>query len=110
MVNQIDSIFAKAKAGAPRAVNGKSGIKSKGITKTSKTSGKVTALSKTTINTPKPKTKSGSSSDPFALSANQGKNSLDFTEEGWKVYTPAELNIGKGGDTELCPFDCDCCF
>ena len=54
--------------------------------------------------------KSGSSADPFGLTPNQSSASLDFTEEGWKVYTPEELNIGKGGDTPDCPFDCNCCF
>ncbi|EKX72119.1 conserved hypothetical protein [Theileria equi strain WA] len=32
------------------------------------------------------------------------------TIDNLPVYTMEELNIGKGGDTELCPFDCDCCF
>ena len=32
------------------------------------------------------------------------------TEEGFKIYNLEELNIGKGGETEDCPFDCDCCF
>jgi len=27
-----------------------------------------------------------------------------------KVYTEEELKIGKGGMTDKCPFDCDCCF
>jgi hypothetical protein len=31
--------------------------------------------------------------------------------DGYKVYTVAEMKIGQGGgDTPLCPFDCDCCF
>jgi hypothetical protein len=30
--------------------------------------------------------------------------------EGLKVYTMDELKIGQGGNTDLCPFDCDCCF
>jgi hypothetical protein len=25
------------------------------------------------------------------------------------MYKEDELNIGQGGDTGLCPFDCDCC-
>eukprot|EP01100_Stratorugosa_tubuloviscum_P010025 TRINITY_DN424_c3_g1_i2.p1 TRINITY_DN424_c3_g1~~TRINITY_DN424_c3_g1_i2.p1 ORF type:complete len:156 (+),score=49.44 TRINITY_DN424_c3_g1_i2:71-538(+) len=29
---------------------------------------------------------------------------------GLKIYTVDELNLGKGGNTPLCPFDCDCCF
>ncbi|KAK0548089.1 hypothetical protein OC846_004608 [Tilletia horrida] len=32
------------------------------------------------------------------------------TEEGFPIYTEAELKLGQGGDTPLCPFDCDCCF
>lgn len=34
------------------------------------------------------------------------------TEDGYKIYTEEELglNMTGGGDTELCPFDCDCCF
>jgi hypothetical protein len=53
---------------------------------------------------------SGSSSDPFATKSRSKHQSVEFTEEGWKIYTPVELAIGKGGDTELCPFDCQCCF
>jgi hypothetical protein len=26
------------------------------------------------------------------------------------LYSTEELNIGKGGDTEDCPFDCQCCY
>ncbi|KAF8578227.1 DUF1764-domain-containing protein [Ramaria rubella] len=33
------------------------------------------------------------------------------TEEGFSIYKEGELGIGdQGGDTPLCPFDCDCCF
>ncbi len=37
------------------------------------------------------------------------------TEEGYAIYTEEELGLGpgssgRGGDTDLCPFDCDCCF
>jgi hypothetical protein len=34
------------------------------------------------------------------------------TEEGYAIYGEDELGLGcsKGGDTPLCPFDCDCCF
>jgi len=34
-----------------------------------------------------------------------------YTEDGLPIYTTAELGLSnKGGDTNLCPFDCDCCF
>ena len=32
------------------------------------------------------------------------------TQEGYNIYKEDELNIGKGGDTKDCPFDCNCCF
>lgn len=33
------------------------------------------------------------------------------TEEGYLIYKEDELGItGKGGDTPLCPFDCECCY
>lgn len=31
-------------------------------------------------------------------------------ELGMNIYSVDSLKIGKGGDTALCPFDCDCCF
>lgn len=30
--------------------------------------------------------------------------------EGLPVYTPEELGIGQGLDTEDCPIHCSCCF
>jgi hypothetical protein len=32
------------------------------------------------------------------------------TDEGFLVYSEAELQMNQGGDTELCPFDCTCCY
>ncbi|GAA6026699.1 hypothetical protein JCM8202_005620 [Rhodotorula sphaerocarpa] len=32
------------------------------------------------------------------------------TEDGLPIYSTSELKIGLGGDTPLCPFDCECCF
>lgn len=33
------------------------------------------------------------------------------TEEGYAIYDEEELGLAKyGGNTPLCPFDCDCCF
>ena len=33
-----------------------------------------------------------------------------LTEDGYPIFTPKELKIGLGGGTNLCPFDCNCCF
>eukprot|EP00941_MAST-03F_sp_MAST-3F-sp1_P004360 g4360.t1 len=35
---------------------------------------------------------------------------LYYTEEGLPIYSAESLNIGKGGGTPDCPFDCWCCF
>ena len=54
----------------------------------------------------------GSAADPLGKgqgSVNSG--SRRYTEEGWPIYNEGELKLGStGGDTALCPFDCDCCF
>lgn len=33
-----------------------------------------------------------------------------FDEEGLPIYSTEELNVGKGGITAACPFECECCF
>ncbi len=108
MVNHIDSIFQKAKKPITKSQN--SGLKQK----QSSSKGDKGVVKTATYTTPSKKQKlrqeKGSSSDPFSLQQKVKDRSLEYTEEGWKIYTPEELNIGKGGDTELCPFDCKCCF
>lgn len=43
--------------------------------------------------------------------ANDGNiPSTSRVEGGIKIYSETELKIGKGGNTRLCPIDCDCCF
>lgn len=50
----------------------------------------------------------GSKDDIFGGESGKGRKR---TEEGYVIYTEDELKLGTGGgDTELCPFDCDCCF
>lgn len=47
--------------------------------------------------------------DQFADS--RGEKRKRKTVDGLKVYTEEELGLNNGGgDTELCPFDCNCCF
>ncbi|PIA13631.1 hypothetical protein COEREDRAFT_89385 [Coemansia reversa NRRL 1564] len=46
--------------------------------------------------------------DSFADS--RGKKSK-YTEDGLRVFYMDDLRIGEGeGDSELCPFDCQCCY
>ncbi|GIX65373.1 uncharacterized protein BcabD6B2_48080 [Babesia caballi] len=80
--------------------------------------GKSTA----SVSAPKPKKaqKDASKNPPlFALPAKAKEDYTQVpvsgtvrkrTEDNLPVYTVEELNIGKGGGTELCPFDCHCCY
>ncbi|KAI8970348.1 hypothetical protein BDF20DRAFT_890739 [Mycotypha africana] len=38
------------------------------------------------------------------------KKTKRTTEDGYPLYDVKDLNIGLGGDTPECPFDCQCCF
>ena len=52
----------------------------------------------------------GNKDDIFGGDTKKGRKR---TEEGYAIYTEDELGLGnggKGGDTPLCPFDCECCF
>ena len=105
----LDNIFAKAKKANPSMSVKKSDKQAPGP-ETSKSIKKETSLRPKSKGDNKASKKSGSSADPFGLTPSRKNDSLDFTEEGWKVYTSEELNLGKGGDTADCPFDCNCCF
>ena len=52
----------------------------------------------------------GNKDDLFGGDANKGTRKR--TEEGYAIYSEEELRLAnsKGGDTDLCPFDCDCCY
>ena len=105
MVNQIESIFAKARA-PQSAKSCHNDQKSRKIASTGACLKQGALIQKKKS----VRRNSGSAADPFAKGSGSKSGSLDFTEEGWKIYTAEELSIGKGGDTELCPFDCKCCF
>ncbi|RIA92782.1 hypothetical protein C1645_764061 [Glomus cerebriforme] len=47
--------------------------------------------------------------DDNGFSDSRGTKSRKTTEDGLPIFDIKELNIGNGGDTPLCPFDCDCC-
>lgn len=48
--------------------------------------------------------------DDFFDSRGLKRKARALTEDGLPIYTPAELRIGMGGGTDLCPFECNCCF
>lgn len=49
-------------------------------------------------------------SDDFFDSRGLKRKTRALTEDGLPIFTPKELKIGLGGGTDLCPFDCNCCF
>ncbi|KAF8307461.1 DUF1764-domain-containing protein [Clavulina sp. PMI_390] len=50
-------------------------------------------------------------SDDERFRDSRGTGPRRKTEEGFSIYKEDELGItDAGGDTPLCPFDCDCCF
>jgi hypothetical protein len=58
------------------------------------------------------KKKKVAASDDFGFTrdANKGKG-RKTTDDGFAVYDNVELRIGEGrGETENCPFDCECCY
>ncbi|KAJ7275240.1 hypothetical protein B0H12DRAFT_1086353 [Mycena haematopus] len=59
----------------------------------------------------KPSTAAADKDDTERFKDSRGSGPRRKTEEGWSIYKEDELGIGnEGGDTPLCPFDCDCCF
>ncbi|KAF8642382.1 hypothetical protein AX16_009650 [Volvariella volvacea WC 439] len=62
------------------------------------------------VKSPRPKSE-GSNDDNAKFADSRGSGPRRKTEEGWNIYKEDELGISmQGGDTPLCPFDCDCCF
>jgi hypothetical protein len=57
----------------------------------------------------KPSKVEGSKDDIFGEQVGKGRKK---TEEGFNIYTEDELGLNRpnAGMTDLCPFDCDCCF
>ncbi|ETL91451.1 hypothetical protein F442_10296 [Phytophthora nicotianae P10297] len=45
-----------------------------------------------------------------AVGLNPDPRPVRYDEDGLPIYTEASLQIGKGGNTKDCPFDCWCCF
>lgn len=49
--------------------------------------------------------------DDETFADSRGTKTKRKTIDGLKIYTEEELGLNiPGGDTELCPFDCNCCF
>ena len=48
--------------------------------------------------------------DRFADTRGLKSKTREMTDDGFYIYSDAEMKVGQGGDTDQCPFDCDCCF
>lgn len=48
--------------------------------------------------------------DPQCVAHRLTTGAVRYDDDGLPIYTEEQLNINKGGNTALCPFDCDCCF
>lgn len=111
----IDSIFASKKGKVKIEKPKKQAAKSEDSLSASKR--KAEKLKKDVENSPEKAVKKGIkyvASDALDFSDAQGKHRTTrrLTEDGFPIYTPAELGVtvAQGGDTDLCPFDCACCF
>jgi len=49
----------------------------------------------------------GNKDDIFGAGPSQARRR---TKEGYAIYSEQELELNKGGMTDLCPFDCKCCY
>ncbi|KAG8926960.1 hypothetical protein FRC01_008171 [Tulasnella sp. 417] len=124
---KLKSILLSSAAGEPKAASGKppangaGGVGESGnprkesapdvvVDPSTKIEEKFRALNK--------KLKVGKDSDSRPLTEedlrfvdSRGTGPRRRTEEGFLIYKEDELGItGKGGDTPLCPFDCECCY
>ncbi|KAJ2919000.1 hypothetical protein MD484_g1400, partial [Candolleomyces efflorescens] len=135
-MSEIDAIFAskgKAKATDPEAPAPKSSKKKKKQKKNTSDPQQAPTASKkrpapetivdTSVQIPQKRQKTDRPSEQQKSKPKKSKEEEDSfkdsrgtgprrkTEEGWSIYKEDELGISNGGgDTPLCPFDCDCCF
>ena len=58
----------------------------------------------------KSKTKKSAKVSKTKATAVKSHSKKQVSDPKLKVYTEEQLKIGKGGLTDKCPFDCDCCF
>lgn len=97
--SEIDDLFAKKKKVIAKPVNLED--------KPRKTADKKTNEVKPPVKAPAQDTKDAAVKDS---TKEKKPKAARFTEEGFRIYSTEDLNIGKGGDTKDCPFDCNCCF
>ncbi|KAI6153439.1 DUF1764-domain-containing protein [Pisolithus tinctorius] len=95
--SEIDEIFAAK----PQATASKT--KKKAKQSSSKRSNPETVVDSSSTQRPQ--------HDDDRFKDSRGTGSRQKTEEGYNIYKEDELGIGnEGGDTPLCPFDCNCCM
>ncbi|KAJ1720450.1 hypothetical protein LPJ53_004919 [Coemansia erecta] len=116
-LSEIDDIFAARPKEQPKtqpdAVAAVTNPKTKPATKSSSNASKIKVVDASQADklaNPQKQQKAPPKADDDIFSDSRGKNSK-YTDDGMRVFYLDDLHIGEGeGDTELCPFDCKCCF
>ncbi|KAJ2786585.1 hypothetical protein GGI15_001389 [Coemansia interrupta] len=104
-LSEIDDIFAARPKEPPKTQPDAAAPKPSTASKI-----KVVDASHTDKLTNPQKQKAPPKADDDIFADSRGKNSK-YTDDGMRVFYMDDLHIGEGeGDTELCPFDCKCCF
>ncbi|TDL21904.1 DUF1764-domain-containing protein [Rickenella mellea] len=89
----------------PSAVSGKAGTRKTPVSRLARDGG---------VSEPKVSAKANGKrkdDDDSRFRDSRGAGPRRHTEDGYAIYKEDELGIGdQGGDTPLCPFDCDCCW
>ncbi|KAF7310738.1 hypothetical protein HMN09_00616800 [Mycena chlorophos] len=108
--NEIDDIFESKKRPAPSDSAAPSKKRQKRSAPVD-TPSDASHSSKKNKTDPKPTTKPPKKQDDIQkFKDSRGTGPRRKTEEGFAIYKEDELGINdEGGDTPLCPFDCDCC-
>ncbi|KAI3424705.1 hypothetical protein D9Q98_008094 [Chlorella vulgaris] len=103
---EIDDLFGKLKG------KGKAAAAAAEATKTAAAAAAAGATpavdAKLAAKQARPKRVEGSKDDIFGTEQAEARKR---TEEGYAIYSEGELGLGKaGGNTDKCPFDCECCY
>ncbi|KAJ1910869.1 hypothetical protein GGI13_000273 [Coemansia sp. RSA 455] len=105
--SEIDDIFAAKKQPLPKPTTVAQKPETDDIF-TAKATKSVTVVDATATTTTTNQQKRPPKSDDFADSRGKGSK---YTDDGLRVFYMEDLRIGEGeGETELCPFDCTCCY
>jgi hypothetical protein len=116
--DDIDSIFAAVKKTKPTAPTAAATADARGSLQSKSTASLLALAAQRSKKSGKPGAfvpestqRSTAVLDDAAFADSRGTSRKRKTIDGLKIYTEEELGLNNGGgDTDLCPFDCTCCF